>query len=92
MEVHPVLEVVMPEETDEAVDEATDENAEDVLDVVVEIKDPLTYVTEQFIETTAERAGQLDWQLVEQLVNRSEGIPTSVGQGIKNAATSAAFE
>ena len=92
MEVHPVLEVVMPEVADVAVDEAMQENAEDVLDVVVETKDPLTYVTEQFIETTAERAGQLDWQLVEQLVNRSEGIPTSVGQGIKNAATSAAFE
>jgi len=92
MEVHPFLDVVMPEVADEAVDEATDENAEDVLDVVVETKDPLTYVTEQFIETTAERPGQLDWQLVEQLVYRSEGIPTSVGQGIKNAATSAAFE
>jgi L,D-transpeptidase ErfK/SrfK len=92
MEVHPVLEVVLPEVADEAVDEATDENAEDVLDVVVETKDPLTYVTEQFIETTAERPGQLDWDRVEQLVNRSEGIPTSVGQGIKNAATSAAFE
>ncbi len=92
MEVHPVLEVVMPEVADEAVDEATDETAEDPLEVVVEVKDPLTYVTEQFIETTAERPGQLDWDRVEQLVNRSEGIPTSVGQGIKNAATSAAFE
>ena len=92
MEVHPVLEVVMPEVADEAVDEATDETAEDPLEVVVEVKDPLTYVTEQFIETTAERPGQLDWDKVEQLVNRSEGIPTSVGQGIKNAATSAAFE
>jgi L,D-transpeptidase ErfK/SrfK len=92
MEVHPVLEVVMPDVADEAVDEATDENAEDPLEVVVEVKDPLTYVTEQFIETTAERPGQLDWDRVEQLVNRSEGIPTSVGQGIKNAATSAAFE
>jgi len=92
MEVHPVLEVVVPEAADETAVEAMDENAEDPLEVIVEIKDPLTYVTEQFIETTAERAGQLDWQLVEQLVNRSEGIPTSVGQGIKNAATSAAFE
>jgi L,D-transpeptidase ErfK/SrfK len=92
MEVHPVLEVVMPEVADEAVDEATDETAEDPLEVVVGVKDPLTYVTEQFIETTAERPGQLDWDRVEQLVNRSEGIPTSVGQGIKNAATSAAFE
>jgi len=92
MEVHPVLEFVLPEAADETADEAMDENAEDPLEVVVEIKDPLTYVTEQFIETTAERAGQLDWQLVEQLVNRSEGIPTPVGQEIKNAATSAAFE
>jgi L,D-transpeptidase ErfK/SrfK len=92
MEVHPVLEVVVPEAADETADEAMDENAEDPPEVVVEIKDPLTYVTEQFIETTAERAGQLDWQLVEQLVNRSEGIPTPVGQEIKNAATSAAFE
>jgi len=92
MEVHPVLEVVMPEVAEEVVDEATNENAEDPLELVVEIKDPLTYVTEQFIVTTAERPGQLDWDRVEELVNRSEGIPTSVGQGIKNAATSAAFE
>ena len=38
-------------------------------------KDPLTYVTEQFIVVTAERAGRLDWDLVEELVNRSNGIP-----------------
>ncbi len=92
MEAHPVLEVVVPEVADEVTDEATDENAEGPLEVVVKVKDPLTYVTEQFIETTAERPGQLDWDMVELLVDRSEGIPTSVGQGIKNAATSAAFE
>ena len=40
-------------------------------------KDPLTYVTEQFIVATAERAGQLDWDLVEELVERSDGIPGS---------------
>jgi len=88
MEAHPVLEVVVPE----AADEATNGDTEELLEVVVEVKDPLTYVTERFIETTAERAGQLDWQLVEQLVEGSEGIPTPVGQEIKNAATSAAFE
>ena len=43
-------------------------------------KDPLTYVTEQFIAATAERAGQLDWDLVEELVERSDGIPEAVGQ------------
>ncbi|MBT8103593.1 MAG: L,D-transpeptidase family protein [Gammaproteobacteria bacterium] len=55
-------------------------------------KDPLTQVTEQFITATAERAGQLDWDLVEAVVKRSDGIPESVGVSIKNAATSAAFE
>jgi L,D-transpeptidase ErfK/SrfK len=88
MEVHPVLKVAAPppEEAD------TEEAGEDVLEEVVQTKDPLTYVTEQFIATTAERAGQLDWQLAEQLVERSDGIPVTVGEGIKNAAASAAFE
>ena len=58
----------------------------------MQTKDPLTYVTEQFIATTAERAGQLDWNLAEELVERSDGIPVTVGEGIKNAAASAAFE
>jgi hypothetical protein len=49
-------------------------------------------VTEQFIVTTGERAGQLDWHLAEKIVARSDGIPTPVGQEIKNAAASAAFE
>ena len=55
-------------------------------------KDPLTHVTEQFIAATANRAGQLDWDVVEALVKRSDGIPEAVGTRIKNAATSAAFE
>ena len=55
-------------------------------------KDPLTHVTEQFIVATADRAGQLDWDLVEVLVERADGIPEAVGTRIKNAATSAAFE
>lgn len=88
MEVHPVLEVAMPEPEATAA-EAGDEEQ---LDEVVQTKDPLTYVTEQFIATTAERAGQLDWNLAEQLVERSNGIPELVGAGIKNAAASAAFE
>ena len=61
-------------------------------DMSSESKNPLTQVTEQFITVTAERAGQLDWGLVELLVNRSDGIPETVGTSIKNAATSAAFE
>jgi L,D-transpeptidase ErfK/SrfK len=80
MEVHPILDVAAPPAVE---DDAVEEG---------EVKDPLTYVTEQFIVTTGERAGQLDWHLAEQIVERSDGIPTPVGEGIKNAAASAAFD
>jgi len=91
-EVHPLLESPQP---------LLDESLEQIekLDADVELpapdpesKDPLTYVTEQFIAATAERAGQLDWDLIEELIGRSDGIPEVVGTRIKNAATSAAFE
>ena len=94
MEVHPVLEVAAPA-TDEATlaaEEAGDPDAVDETGEVAAIpRDPLTYVTQQFIATTGERAGQLDWHLAEQTVERSDGIPISVGREIKNAASSAAF-
>jgi len=91
-EVHPLLELAQP---------LADESLEQIeeLDADVELpapdsesKDPLTHVTEQFIAATAERAGQLDWDRIEELVGRSDGIPAVVGMRIKNAATSAAFE
>ena len=88
MEVHPILEVAMPELDAEDQEETAEETAE----TEVAAKDPLTYVTERFIAITAERAGQLDWHLAEQLVKRSDGIPMPVGQEIKNAAASAASE
>ena len=89
MEAHPILEIVVPEVVE---NEATEEGENAVDENVVEVKDPLTYMTEQFIVTTGERAGQLDWHLAEQIIERSDGIPTPVGEGIKNAAASAAFE
>ena len=91
-EVHPLLETPQP---------LVDESVEQIerLDADIELpapdpnrKDPLTYVTEQFIAATAVRAGRLDWDRVEELVLRSDGIPEAVGSGIKNAATSAAFD
>jgi L,D-transpeptidase ErfK/SrfK len=88
-EIHPLLESAPP---------PVDESQVEALDADVEVpefdpnsKDPLTYVTEQFIAATAERPGQIDWDLVEELVERSDGIPETIGTGIKNAATSAAF-
>ena len=56
------------------------------------LDDQLTYVTEQFIAVTDARAGELDWDEVEVLIDRSDGIPADAGSGIKNAATSAAFQ
>jgi L,D-transpeptidase ErfK/SrfK len=91
-EVHPVLESPQP-----LVDASLKQIEK--LDADVELpnpelhsREPLTQITERFIDVTSERAGQLDWGLVEFLVERSDGIPEAVGISIKNAATSAASE
>jgi L,D-transpeptidase ErfK/SrfK len=55
-------------------------------------KNVLTALTEQFVAATNTRAGELDWQRAEMLLDRADGIPVLVGKTIKNAATSAAFE
>jgi len=83
MEVHPVLK-------DEALLAESDVQPVEDSDIVA--RDPLTIVTEQFITVTGERAGALDWHLVEEILGRSDGIPVAVGQRIKNAAASAASE
>ena len=88
-EIHPLLESAPPP-VDEAQVEALDADTE-LPEPAANGKDPLTYVTEQFIVATSERPGQLDWDRIEELVKRSNGIPEVVGAGIKNAATSAAF-
>ena len=91
-EVHPLLESPQPlvEESLQQI-EKLDADTE-VPETTAPSKDPLTQVTEQFIRATAERAGQLDWDLVEVVVERSDGIPEAVGSSIENAATSAAFD
>jgi len=101
MEVHPVLEAAPTETTDEpvrnTVPTATSDDSEkdtvDDVDVTNDPeKDPLAYVTEQFVVATSERPGQLEWLLVEEVVERADGMPVAVGQGIKNAAASAASD
>jgi L,D-transpeptidase ErfK/SrfK len=96
MEVHPVLEAAVSEGEEELVAadidvDTVDESAGDD-EVAAQPKDPLTYVTEQFITVTGSRAGALDWDEVEVLVERSDGIPSAAGSRIKNAATSAASQ
>lgn len=83
MEVHPVLKI-------EAL--LTESEVQPVDDSDTKARDLLTIVTEQFITVTGERAGELDWYLVEEILGRSDGIPVAVGQSIKNAAASAASE
>jgi len=99
MEVHPVLatavaEPVLPVETPPGEDADVDAEATAEPAVLVEAapKDPLTYVTERFIAATGSRAGELDWDVVERMLDRSDGMPSAVGAGIKNAAASAASE
>ena len=81
METHPVLQAASPK-FDPALAAAD----------LPAARDPLTLVTALFVNATGERGGELDWHLAEQVVDRSDGIPVAVGQGIKNAATSAASE
>ena len=90
MEAHPVLDVAAPPADDDAVADDADKIV--TASVPVAAKDPLTYVTEQYITATSERSARLDWYRAEQVVGRADGIPTPVGQEIKNAAASAAFE
>ncbi len=112
MEVHPVLKSAPAQTVDEPADETSsgdsidpDSIDPDAGDAAPE-KGPLTYVTEQFIVATGARSGTLDWQLVENVVERADGMPVTVGKGapvvaddaddleppIKNAATSAASQ
>jgi L,D-transpeptidase ErfK/SrfK len=92
LEVHRVLEAAasQPAADAPAASGSVDGDFDEVLEPAV--KSPLTYVTERFIAATGDRAGSLDWQRVEQMVDRADGIPERVGREIKNAATSAAFE
>ena len=92
-EIHPLLESPQQPLLEGSAQQVEKLDADtEALDVSEPSKDPLTQVTEQFITVTAERAGQLDWDVIELLVERSDGIPETVGTSIKNAATSAAFE
>ncbi|HSM30873.1 MAG TPA: L,D-transpeptidase family protein [Woeseiaceae bacterium] len=96
MEVHPVLEAIVSEGNEELVaadiDVDTGDGVTDENESPVPAKDPLTYVTEQFIAVTGTRAGALDWDEVETLIDRSDGIPAAAGTRIKNAAASAASQ
>ncbi len=88
MEVHRALDEV-PLETDsgEITNEVLPEDAYQHQE-----RDVLTALTIQFVAATNSRAGELDWQRAEELLDRADGIPVKVGRTIENAATGAAFD
>jgi len=85
MEAHPLLESAMPDLEDLSPELLERMDAAELVELpaATVIKNPLTMVTEKFIAATSERPGQLDWQIVEQLIERSNGIPDTVGAGTK---------
>ncbi|MGB5163954.1 MAG: L,D-transpeptidase family protein [Woeseiaceae bacterium] len=86
MEAHPVLESAMPDLEDlpaELLEQMDAAELTELPAVAVAVKNPLTMVTEKFIAATNERAGQLDWRIVELLIERSSGVPDTVGAGTK---------
>ena len=65
-------------------------------------RDPLAYVTEQFILATKKRRGKLDWRIIERVAKQLNGVPVIAGKSlsnsdysneetIKNATTGVAF-
>lgn len=91
MEVHRTLEAAPLEVEDEQAAIAIDALAEPAL-VEPPMQSRLTALTMTFVDATATRAGELDWDFAERLLERADGIPVAVGNAIKNAATSAASE
>jgi L,D-transpeptidase ErfK/SrfK len=97
MEAHLALEVATPTTEEDAVlVELADRDENPVMDEPSTEpalqKDSMTMLTEQFVAATGSRPAKLDWDIAELLLQRSTGIPTPIGQAIKNAATSAASE
>ena len=86
MEVHRTLEVAEPQQEEGDIEHA----AETTDEAPPAPRDPMTMLTEQFVVATDERSGELDWTLAEQMLTDASGIPVTIGQAIKNAATSAA--
>ena len=72
MEVHPVLESATPEleNMSEELLEQMDAAEVDEELVAPVARNPLTIVTEQFIAATSDRSGQLDWRIVESLIDQ----------------------
>jgi L,D-transpeptidase ErfK/SrfK len=97
MEAHRVLDVALPPEPEPApAADTVTQDSETAVAAEVFVpeapRDRMTYLTEQYVDVTATRAGELDWEIAEGLLDTANGIPAPVGRAIKHAATSAASE
>ncbi len=105
VEAHRVLESAAAEEAETAVAVAAAEGGVEVEDgVAVEdvlvlppVRDAMTDLTERFVAATQTRAGKLDWDIAQSLIDDATGIPGVAGAAVvvaskKNAATSAASD
>jgi len=90
MEAHRVLDVALP--VPNGVPNGDSDFSTGDSDLAHPPRDRMTHLTQQFVAVTTTRAGELDWELAEALLDAAEGVPGSVGRAIKNAATSAASE
>lgn len=96
VEVHRTLETatpVPPEPDGEAMPEegALSETVPEEV-IVPPARSAMTAMTQMFVVATSERAGMLDWDMAEDLLDRADGIPAVAGRKINDAATSAASE
>lgn len=91
MEVHRTLDVSPVPADENTASVSIDAQAEPQI-IEPPMRSRLTALTVRFVAATNSRAGELDWDFAEQLLERADGIPAAVGTTIKNAATSAASE
>ena len=98
VEVHRTLEQAPPEAPEAPAERGGDEAEPDAMQVdAAEYVPPptraaMTALTQQFVAATNSRAGALDWDVAERLLDRADGIPAIAGYKMKDAATSAASE
>ena len=90
MEAHPLLEETPRITVDEPGGEQTVEavtEPEDGAEVEAVVpKSALTYTTERFVDATRARDARMDWDRAESLIDAANGVPSTVGAGIKTAS------
>ena len=95
MEAHPLLEekprVTVDEPGGEEHVEALTEDVGNAEEAEAP-KSALTYATERFVDATRLRDARMDWERAERLIDAANGMPSTVGAGIKTASVPAPAE